>query len=100
MRPISERPFEHSCRFGTKFTADHCDFETGLIIHKPKDISEENFIKDIAAVIGYHAVAILPDLKRFNGYGSFDIKIVQEPEESPEEAEYRYQLGKYFSQHG
>jgi hypothetical protein len=69
---INESPFQHTCRYGTKFDASRCDFAGGVIVSNIP--TKELLAMDMAEMIGYHACAIHPDLNGFQGYDciSFD----------------------------
>lgn len=63
---LNEKPFDHYCRFGTRFTAARCDFVGGVEMHTPAE--GDDLLRDVAEVIGFHAVNIWPRLNGFSGY--------------------------------
>lgn len=65
---LNERSFEHSCRNGTNFFSDRCDFRTNVRVEVPRDISREALMQDVSEMIGYHAMNIFPQLNGFQGY--------------------------------
>lgn len=75
---MNEKPFNHMGRFGTFAECERCDLTKPMIVKKPKDISEENFLSDISEVVAWHAIHILPKLKSFSGYDTIKYKIVEE----------------------
>jgi len=65
---MNKKPFIHLASFGTYFKCDTYDFSTPIHmtcgIHK----SPEYILRDVAEMIGYHAVNIYPELNGFRGY--------------------------------
>jgi len=64
---MNEKPFSHTCRYGTTFQSDRCDFKNGVrMIGLPKN----RFMaaSDVAEMIGFHATNIHSDLNGFAGY--------------------------------
>jgi hypothetical protein len=71
---MNEKPFAHSCRFGTTFSSDRCDFKNGVIVshRQPK---KELFISDLAEMVSFHAINIHPQLNGFQGYDCIEWKL-------------------------
>ena len=66
---IAEKSFSHQGPNGSFLTATRCDFRDGLVIERPKKISDAEFAVDMATIFGYHALNIQPGLHGgFNGY--------------------------------
>ena len=75
---LNEKPFQHTGPHGTELMAERCDFQGGArLIIKNTNLSEEMLVQDVAAIIGFHAGNILPDLNWFAGYDCIDFKIVR-----------------------
>jgi hypothetical protein len=72
---LNDVSFEHSGPNGTKFTATRCDFREGVKIVSEEPLTPAQFAQDVAAVIGYHATNILPQLNGFSGYDAFKIMV-------------------------
>ena len=73
---LNTKTFSHASKNGTRFSALRCDFQGGVKVLVPADTSFTQLVSDIAEMIGYHAVAIHPDLHEgFTGYDciTFDV---------------------------
>jgi hypothetical protein len=70
---MNDKPFEHTGKHGTTLTCKRCDFANVVHIKRPRGILHSLFAEDIAEIIGYHAVNILPLLTDFAGYDSLQI---------------------------
>ena len=76
MTAINERPFEHIGPGGTRFVAERSDFQSGVYVWYPRKFGEKleesdvrhRLMRDVAAMIGFHASNILPKLNGFAGY--------------------------------
>jgi len=64
---LNEKEFDHYCRHGSIFVASRCDFKGGVKIKNPPD-NTNYLLRDVAEMIGYHAMAIHPHLNGFSGY--------------------------------
>ncbi len=73
---LNDRPFEHRSRFGTHFTADRCDFATGVTVRAPAHLREGEYVSDIAEMIGFHATNVLERLNGFQGYDAIGFEFV------------------------
>jgi hypothetical protein len=65
MKDIGNQRFSHTCRNGTQFQADRCDFAS---ISATKKDYPQLLAADVAEMIGFHAVNIWPNLNGFQGY--------------------------------
>jgi hypothetical protein len=72
---LNERSWQHSGPNGTEFTADRCDFKSGVTANVPMDMKLERLMQDVSAMVGYHATNILPHLNEFQGYDAFQFTI-------------------------
>jgi hypothetical protein len=73
--------FEHRCRHGSVFRCESTNLTKPIMVTNwPRCnegvIDEERFASDVAQMIGFHAMNILPNLNGFSGYDclSWDIK--------------------------
>jgi hypothetical protein len=67
LNPMNEKSFSHVSRWGTEFQSFRCDFRNGVAVkNAPKD--KAKLASDVAEMIGYHSVAIWPNLNGFQGY--------------------------------
>lgn len=73
---MNERAFEHTGRYGTKLTADRCDFSTGVEVDKPLNITMQHLIQDMMEIAAWHAMHVHPHLNGFQGYDAFEITLV------------------------
>ncbi len=70
---MNNKPFTHICRLGTVFHCEKCDLSRKIYYSGAPDgchskLKMEAFGKDVAEMIGYHAVNIRPELNGFAGY--------------------------------
>ena len=65
---LNENRFEHQSHYGTIFTADRCDFRSGVKVEIPKNMSRENLMSDVSEMVAYHALNIFNQLNGFQGY--------------------------------
>ena len=73
---MNAKPFSHTSTHGTLFSAQRCDFKGGVTVLVIADTPVKNVVSDIAEMIGYHAVAIRPDLHEgFSGYDCIEFTI-------------------------
>ena len=73
---MNAKTFSHTSRYGTKFSASRCDFRGGVKVSICSDTTFAHLTSDIAEMIGYHAVAIRPDLHEgFSGYDCIEFTI-------------------------
>ena len=72
---MNDKPFRHTAgRF--RFTAARCDFQSGVMIHTPKDYTAIELVAAVAEMTGYHATSIWPELNGFSGYDSISWTIL------------------------
>ena len=74
---LNEKPFSHSCRHGTAFESERCDFKTGVKVVKPENITEVNLGADFAEFGSFHAMHILERLNGFQGYDCIEFAITE-----------------------
>lgn len=76
---MNTKPFSHKAgRF--EFSCPQCDLRGGLTIHAPRSYTQLELVAAVAEMIGYHAVAIWPELNGFSGYDAIHW-IIQHPTE-------------------
>jgi hypothetical protein len=73
---MNDSPFEHTGHYGTKLTADRCDFSSGVVVDKPLDITTAHLIQDMMEIAAWHAMHIHPHLNGFQGYDAFHITLI------------------------
>jgi len=73
-KPLAERPWEHRCNHGTRFTCKRCDFTQPIIV-EPISANVFNLLQDVAEMIGFHAKNIHPELPHFAGYDCITFQI-------------------------
>jgi hypothetical protein len=74
---MNEKPFEHTGHYGTKLTADRCDFNGGVTITVPPGLSDENLASDLMEIAAWHAIHVYPHLNGFFGYDWLSIRVVK-----------------------
>jgi hypothetical protein len=72
---MDEKPFEHIGHYGTTLVAQRCDFKGGVVITRPKDITNEQCASDIIEIAAWHAIHIHPHLSGFSGYDNIEIAL-------------------------
>jgi hypothetical protein len=77
--PINEKPLEHTCRCGTRFTG-RCDLSGVVTMHSPA--KGDRLLRDVAEFAGWHGVNIWPRLNGFNGYSSITFVRAPRPQEA------------------
>jgi hypothetical protein len=104
----NKQPFTYKAKNGNFFSAKQCDFNEPIFAHYPQkdgdgisrpigfdtkgltplEISEiliedgqQKLMADVAEMIGYHAINVLPKLKDFQGYDSLHFIICRNCEQ-------------------
>ena len=66
---LNEKPFEHTCRWGTTFSGSRCDFQDGVKVTFPTyTVNQMQNASDFAEFAAWHALQIWPHLNGFSGY--------------------------------
>ena len=74
-RDKNDKPYEHVSRYGTRFTADRCDFRNGVRMVVDSISRPEHVASDVAEFAAYHALHIHEHLNGFQGYDCIDFQI-------------------------
>jgi hypothetical protein len=74
-RWMNEKPFEHTGHYGTTLTANRCDFQHGVAITCPPNISDTHLVSDMMEIAAWHAIHIHPNLNGFQGYDCIRIEL-------------------------
>lgn len=77
--PMNKRPFQHYAD-GFEFFTERCDIRGAMYVVKPdfRELTEQDFMKATAQVMGYHACNIHKELNGFSGYGNITFEFVTE----------------------
>ncbi len=73
---MNDKPFVHVSSGGTRFICERCDFTKPVKVHESASLTREGLMGDVAEMVGYHAVAIHPELNGFAGYDCITFEIV------------------------
>jgi hypothetical protein len=73
---MNDKKFQYIGHCGTVFTCDRCDFSTPIRAESVASSSSgiEALVRDVAEMIGWHAVNIHPELNGFQGYDTLQFK--------------------------
>lgn len=71
---LNEKPFHHIARNGIEFTADRCDFRTGVTVKIPDGTSKLDLVAGVAEIIAFHALNIQEHLDGFTGYDAIEFR--------------------------
>jgi hypothetical protein len=69
MKPMNDKPYEHTSRYGTTFKCARCDFREPIYYqYRGEKLSREKLMLDVSELIGFHAANIWENLNGFQGY--------------------------------
>lgn len=76
------RSFQHTGRYGTRLDAQRMDFKSGVVISKPKNITDTHFASDMTEIIGWwveNIKANFPPVHGFSGFDCLNLTVVPGP---------------------